>query len=167
SEAQLEGYDGTFRFQRLAGSGRRVTADGPGRPIGVEQSNSSIVFGDATVLKVFRRLEPGINPELELLQFLTRHGYPNIAPLLGWYQYDGRSFSATLGVVQRFFADATGGWEMSLDRIVTDPEGLLEALGRLGTVTAELHNVLACDGSDPAFNPEEPSAESLSLLTAT
>src|SRR5581483_9583495 len=45
--------------------------------------------------------------------------------------------------------------------------GLLEALGRLGTVTAELHNVLACDGSDPAFNPEEPSAESLSLLTAT
>jgi maltokinase len=167
SEAQLEGDDGSFRFQRPAGSGRRVDADGPARPIGVEQSNSSIVFGDATVLKVFRRLEPGINPELELLQFLTRHGYPNIAPLLGWYQYDGRSFSATLGVAQRFFPNATGGWEMALDRIATDPDGLLEDLGRLGTVTADLHNVLASDGSDPAFSPEEPSVESLSLLTAT
>ncbi len=166
-EAQLDGGDGTFRFQRPEGSGRRVNPDGPARPIGVEQSNSSIVFGDATVLKVFRRLEPGINPELELLQFLTRHQYANIAPLLGWYQYDGRLFSATLGVAQRFFPDATGGWEMALDRIITDPEGLLEDLGKLGTVTAELHNVLASDGGDAAFSPEEPSSESLSLLTAT
>ena len=79
--------------------------DAPARPIGVEQSNSSIVFGDQTVLKVFRRLEPGINPELEILQFLTDHGYANIAPLLGWYEYDGRSFSATLGVAQRFFPE--------------------------------------------------------------
>jgi maltokinase len=133
----------------------------------VEQSNSSIVFGDETVLKVFRRLEPGINPELELLQFLTEHEYPNIAPLLGWYEYEGRSFAATLGVAQRFFPDATGGWELALDQIGSDTEGLLAELGHLGTVTAQLHNVLASDANDPAFSPEEPSAESLSLLTAT
>ncbi len=70
-------------------------------------------------------------------------------------------------MAQRFFPDATGGWEMALERIVTDPEGLLEDLGQLGTVTAELHNVLASDGGDPAFSPDEPSSESLSLLTAT
>ncbi len=78
------------------------------RPMGVEQSNSSIVFGDETVLKVFRRLEPGINPELEVLQFLTRREFANIAPLQGWYEYEGRSLLATLGVAQRFFGDAVG-----------------------------------------------------------
>jgi maltokinase len=116
---------------------------------------------------VFRKLEPGINPELELLQFLTRHEYANIAPLLGWYEYDGRSFAATLGVAQRFFPDATGGWELALAQIGTDPDGFLVELGKLGQVTAELHNALASDATDPAFSPDEPSTQSLSLLTAT
>ncbi len=135
--------------------------------MGVEQSNSSIVFGDDTVLKVFRRLEPGINPELEVLQFLTRREFANIAPLQGWYEYDGRSFGATLGVAQRFFSDAVGGWELALDQIATDPAAFLIELGRLGAVTARLHNCLASDPGDPAFSAEEPSAESMSLLTAT
>jgi maltokinase len=162
----LDTEEGQFRFRRVPEAGS-LASDVPARPMGVEQSNSSIVFGDETVLKVFRRLEPGINPELELLQFLTEHEYPNIAPLLGWYEYEGRSFEATLGVAQRFFPDATGGWELALDRIGADTEGLLTDLGQLGTVTAQLHNVLASDANDPAFSPEEPSTESLSLLTAT
>ncbi|MDQ6836360.1 MAG: hypothetical protein M3016_09260 [Actinomycetota bacterium] len=163
---QLDTEQGSFRFIRVPSAGPLLTDD-PARPVGVEQSNSSIVFGDQTVLKVFRRLEPGINPELELLQFLTAHEYPNIAPLLGYYEYEGRSFATTLGVAQRFYADATGGWELVLAEINRDPEALLGELGRLGAVTAELHNALACDANDPAFSPEEPSAESLSLLTAT
>jgi maltokinase len=166
SELELETEDGVFRFHRAEQAGP-LLPEAPVRPVGVEQSNSSIVFGDETVLKVFRKLEPGINPELELLQFLTRQGFANIAPLLGWYEYDGRSFAATLGVAQRFFPDATGGWELALDQLATDSEGLLEELGGLGRVTAELHNALASDANDPAFSPEEPSAESLSLLTAT
>jgi maltokinase len=163
---QLETDVGAFRFS-IVDSALTLGADAPARPIGVEQSNSSIVFGDATVLKVFRRLEPGINPELELLRFLTRHQYTHIAPLLGSYEYEGRSFSATLGVAQRFFPEARGGWELALDEIRHDPEHLLSELGSLGSVTAELHNVLACDANDPSFAPEEPSVESLSLLTAT
>jgi trehalose synthase-fused probable maltokinase len=116
---------------------------------------------------VFRKLEPGINPELEVLHFLTRRDFPSIAPLQGWYEYEGRAYSATLGVAQRFFADAVGGWELALDQIAQDPAAFLAELGSLGKVTAELHNVLASDANDPAFSPEEPSAESLSLLTAT
>jgi maltokinase len=166
AESPLDAEGGCFRFARVAETGP-LLPDAPVRPMGVEQSNSSIVFGEETVLKVFRKLEPGINPELELLHFLTRRDFPSIAPLQGWYEYDGRAYSATLGVAQRFFADAVGGWELALDQIATDPAAFLSELGSLGTVTAELHNVLASDANDPAFSPEEPSAESLSLLTAT
>jgi maltokinase len=166
AESTLEGANGTFRFQRVELSGQ-LPLEAPVRPMGVEQSNSSIVFGDETVLKVFRRLEPGINPELEVLQFLTRREFANIAPLQGWYEYEGRSLLATLGVAQRFFADAVGGWELALDQIATDPAAFLIELGTLGTVTAQLHNCLASDAADPAFSPDEPSAESMSLLTAT
>jgi maltokinase len=166
SERTLESDDGVFSFHRVELTGP-LPLEAPARPMGVEQSNSSIVFGDETVLKVFRRVEPGINPELELLQFLTRRGFANIAPLQGWYEYEGRAFTATLGVAQRFFADAVGGWELALDQIGSNPEGFLAELGALGSVTAELHNCLASDPTDPAFSQEEPSAESLSLLTAT
>ena len=135
--------------------------------MGVEQSNSSIVFADETVLKVFRRLEPGINPELEMLRFLTEHGFESIAPLQGYYEYESRSLTATLGVAQRFMAGAVGGWELALDRIGTDPAAFLISLGALGQVTAALHNALASDNEDPAFAPEEPSQEALALLVAT
>ncbi|HYZ81473.1 MAG TPA: phosphotransferase [Solirubrobacteraceae bacterium] len=166
AEQSLEGESGSFRFQRVELTGQ-LPLEAPARPMGVEQSNSSVVFGEDTVLKLFRRLEPGINPELEVLQFLTRRGFENIAPLQGWYGYEGRTVITTLGVAQRFFADAVGGWEMALDQIGTDPAAFLVELGRLGAVTARLHNCLASDAGDPAFAPEEPSAESMSLLTAT
>jgi maltokinase len=166
SETTIDTGDGCVRFAKPELSGP-LSPDAPARPMGVEQSNSSIVFGDETVLKIFRRLEPGINPELEMLRFLTRQEFPHIAPLQGWYEFDGRSFSATLGVAQRFFPDAVGGWELALDQIRTDPAAFLIELASLGTVTAEMHNTLASDANDPAFSPEEPSAEALALLTAT
>jgi maltokinase len=166
AEQTLETDAGTLSFHRVDTTGP-LPLEAPVRPIGVEQSNSSIVFGEHTVLKVFRRLEPGINPELELLQFLTRHEFPNIASLHGWYEYEGRSFASTLGIAQRFLPGAVGGWELALERIGSDPDGFLAELGSLGTVTAELHNCLGSDPSDPSFIPEEPSAESMSLLTAT
>jgi maltokinase len=70
-------------------------------------------------------------------------------------------------VAQQFLPGATGGWELALERIPTDAEWFLDQLGDLGAVTAQMHNVLAMDASDPAFAPEEPSQEALSLLTAT
>ena len=163
---ELQAEDGRFSFRRVDGR-LELADDATVRPMGVEQSNSSIVFGEELVAKLFRKLEPGVNPELEMLRFLTTHAFENIAPLYGWAEYEGRSLSATLIVVQRFFADGTGGWELALDEITTEPDAFLERLGALGEVTARMHTVLGADASDPAFAPEEPSQEALSLLTAT
>ncbi len=91
-----------FRWAPSAGSGLGGTVDV--RPIGVEQSNSSIVFGDELILKVFRQIEPGVNPELEMLRFLTDHDFPHIASLAGWYEVEGRLIDATLGILQEFLA---------------------------------------------------------------
>jgi trehalose synthase-fused probable maltokinase len=70
-------------------------------------------------------------------------------------------------VAQQFLPDAVGGWELALDKVHSDPEWFLDQLATLGAVTAHMHNVLASDAGDPAFSPEEPSQEALSLLTAT
>jgi maltokinase len=163
---EIETVDGCFRFH-CADASVEVSEEVAVRLMGVEQSNSSLVFDDRLVLKVFRKLEPGVNPELEVLRFLTSHEFPNIAPLRGWYEYEGHALSSTLGVAQDFLPDAIGGWELALEEIPTEPETFLERLGTLGRVTAEMHNVLASDAGDPAFSPEEPSSEAMSLLTAT
>ena len=166
ADDEIEAHEGRFSFQRI--SDFTVIAEGaPARLMGVEQSNSSVVFDDRLVLKAFRKLEPGINPELEMLRFLTLHGFENIAPLQGWYEYEGQALAATLGVVQTYLPDAVDGWELALDEIPSRPEAFLERLSSLGEVTAGMHNVLASDSGDPAFSPEEPSQEAMALLTAT
>jgi trehalose synthase-fused probable maltokinase len=162
----LETDEGRFSF-RCLGTAPAADAETTVRPMGVEQSNSSVVFGERLVLKVFRKLEPGINPELEILRFLTAHGFPNIAPLHGWYEYEGTALAATLGVVQEFVPQAADGWTLALGQIVTEPEIFLERIGELGAATAQMHSALASDAGDPAFSPEEPSHEAISLLTAT
>jgi predicted trehalose synthase len=140
-----------------------LVPSGDVRAMGAEQSNSSIVFGEQQVLKVFRRVEPGVNPELEMLRFLSARGFENVAALTGWYEYGGELMQATLGILQEFVGDARDGWQLALD----DPGGLALRLGELGAATGRMHSVLGSDPADPAFAPEEPSAEALSLLTAT
>jgi maltokinase len=137
------------------------------RPMGVEQSNSSMVFGDALVLKSFRRLEPGVNPELELLRFLDQHGFENIAPLAGWYEYEGRLVDSTLGILQQYLKDARDGWSLAVEEDGPDPDDLIPRLQDLGAVTGRMHSALGSDASDPAFAPEEPTDEALALITAT
>jgi trehalose synthase-fused probable maltokinase len=163
--AEIETEEGRFSFYPV--EGLEVADEIDARPMGVEQSNTSIVFGDELVLKLFRKLEPGINPELEMLRFLTSHAFANIAPLQGWYEYEGHALAATLGVAQTYLPEATGGWELALEEIGSQPDRFLESLSGLGAVTAQMHNVLASDAGDPAFSPEEPSQEAISLLTAT
>jgi maltokinase len=158
--------EGTWRFRwaETAGAGLGGTVDV--RPVGVEQSNSSIVFGEALILKAFRRVEPGVNPELELLSFLSERGFPNIASLAGWYEFEGRFIDATLGILQEYLTGARDGWELALEEIATDPDRLLDRLHELGQVTGDLHTALGSDSSTPEFAPDEPSQEALALLTA-
>jgi trehalose synthase-fused probable maltokinase len=159
----LPADEGTVEFASIG----EVPDAQSARLIEGEQSNSSVVFDDALILKVFRRVEAGINPELELLRFLTEAGFPNIAELAGWYAYGGAQMEATLGIMQRFVANGEDGWERALDAIVAGDEAFFDTLRRLGEVTGRMHTVLGSAPSDPNFCPEQTSAESLGLLTAT
>jgi maltokinase len=159
--------DGTVEFNHVegfAGLGADLTSS---RIIDVEQSNSSVVFDDVLFMKAFRRLEPGTNPELETLRFLTDHGFPNIPPLGGWYSYLGPPLEATLGILQEFVPNAVDGWELALDELADTPDRFLGRLRRLGEVVGTMHATLASDANDPNFAPEQPSLESLGLLTAS
>ena len=166
SDSEVTVEDGVLGFHWAPSASSSLGGTVDVRPVGVEQSNSSIVFSDSLILKAFRRVEPGENPELELLRFLSARGFPNIAPLAGWYDFEGRLVDATLGILQEFLADARDGWELVLDQLGSDPDGLLSQVRALGEVTGELHTVLGSEASDPAFSPDEPSMESLSILTA-
>src|SRR5439155_423398 len=159
--AELTGGAGAVRFHTVDAP----SLGGSVRAMGAEQSNSSIVFDERSVLKVFRKVEAGDNPELEMLRFLQEHGFHNIAELEGWYEFAGELMEATLGVLQAFVADARDGWELALDEIA-EPR-LIDRLRRLGTVTGRMHSTLASDATDADFAPEDPGDEALSLLVAT
>jgi trehalose synthase-fused probable maltokinase len=165
-DADVRTEQGCFAFRHVEGA-HRPAADPPVRAMGVEQSNTSIVIDDRTVLKLFRKVESGINPELELLRFLTARGFDHIAPLHGWYEYEGSSLASTLGIAQEFIPDGLDGWELALAEIVSDPDHFLERVGSLGRITGQMHTTLASDASDPAFSPEDPSNEAMALLTAS
>jgi predicted trehalose synthase len=165
--ATVQASEGKIEFHTVEGLGETGTQVVAARPIGVEQSNTSVVFDEALILKSYRRLEAGINPDLEILQFLTEVGFPNVPALRGWYDVSARFIDATLGVLQDYVADARDGWELTLDDLSNDPGASLPRLRRLGEVTGELHSALASDSGDPAFSPEQPSVEALGLLTAT
>ncbi len=164
--AMVEAGEGVLEFRAVEG---QITGEGLGevRRLDAEQSNTSVVFGDRLILKAYRRLEAGLNPELEMLRFLTERGFPNIAPLAGWYAYVGKPLNTTLGILQAFVPNAPDGWELALAALQNDPDSFLARLRRLGEVTGAMHTALAGDATDAAFCPEEPSQEALPLLVAT
>ena len=147
--------------------GRRAAGDRTrprSGPMGAEQSNTSIVFDEQLVLKVYRRLEPGINPELEMLRFLTERGFANIAALAGWYATRGRLIDATLGVAAAASSrrPATAGTRARRARD-GDPErrSLDRACAARARSPAGCTPCSASDAERPDFAPEEPSAEAL------
>jgi trehalose synthase-fused probable maltokinase len=163
----LSGGEGVVEFGVIEGQASVGSELRDARQIAGEQSNTSVVFDEELILKVFRRLEAGINPELEMLRFLTQHSFENIAALAGWYAYSGRPMDATLGILQRFVANGEDGWELALDCLGDREEEFLSRLHRLGEVTGRMHTVLGADTEDPNFCPESASGESLGLLTAS
>jgi maltose alpha-D-glucosyltransferase/alpha-amylase len=87
--------------------------------IGGEQSNSSIVFGDQLILKIFRRTEMGINPDLEIGYFLTeRAGFTHTPPVAGTIEYrTKKGESAAIGILQKFVPNEGDAWRHTLDAL--------------------------------------------------
>jgi maltose alpha-D-glucosyltransferase/alpha-amylase len=149
------------------------------RRIASEQSNSSLIVGDAVMLKLIRRPSEGINPELEMTHRLTERGFANSAPLLGEVARvaaDGTRH--TLMLAQGFVRNQGDGWTFTLDFLARAVEEMAvtgePANGEHGVFTsyigfaaaigrrlAELHATLAEPSDDPAFAPHEADDASL------
>ncbi|MCT7351076.1 maltokinase [Streptomyces sp. 15-116A] len=113
-----------------------------------EQSNSSVVYGDTFILKLLRRIVPGVNPDLELPLALAREGCARVPPPTAWLvaDPDGSPVPASepyvLGVLQPFVQGATDGWELALRELAKGEDFVAEARA-LGRATAEVHTALA------------------------
>ncbi|MFJ6724871.1 phosphotransferase [Streptomyces sp. NPDC091281] len=124
------------------------------RRLTAEQSNSSVVFGDTFILKLLRRVVPGINPDLELPLALARAGCARVPAPTAWLTADldgdpgdgaaaaGGEEPYVLGVLQPFLQGATDGWELALRELAKGEDFAAEARA-LGRATAEVHTSLA------------------------
>jgi maltokinase len=141
------------------------------RPIGVEQSNTSVVYGQNYILKLFRRPAPGASRDVELHRALHQAGSTHIAEPLGTVEADGEDGEATtFGFLQRFLPDAVEGWatatasvrdllaeaDLHADEVGGDFAG--EA-GRLGVAVAEVHADLAATLGTEVVTPDKIAAE--------
>jgi maltose alpha-D-glucosyltransferase / alpha-amylase len=108
------------------------SADGPLPPriSGAEQSNTSIIYGQEFILKLFRKLEPGINPDLEIGRFLTSHGFEHSPPIAGWLEYQGAHREPmSVGILLQYVHNEGDAWAFTqdalsrfFDRVVTQHE---------------------------------------------
>jgi maltokinase len=122
------------------------TLRGPGRLLEAEQSNSSLVFGNRLILKLFRLLEPGENPELEVTRALAGAGFEACPAPLGWIE----GLGSTLGILQRYYPGSVDGWKLATERVADhyeseegEPGNFAGDAGALGRLTAELHAAMA------------------------
>lgn len=174
----VKGAHGTFRF---TGPGLDPLSP-PGavsaRTMGADQTNTSLVLDEQMIVKLFRRVDTGHNPDLELTRVLTEAGFSYTPPHLGELVYEGtlegEEVQVDLCVAQQFLTDSIEGWSETLKRLhqlydaVEDedvPEDmrflieeragdLLSLIQDLGDVTASLHIALSREELDPEIAPE-------------
>jgi maltokinase len=152
--------------------------------LGNEQSNTSLVYGEESILKVFRRLSPGPNPDLEVTTALARLGSPHVAEPLGWIETRLEGVSTSLAILSRYLRLASDGWLLAATSVrdlyamedsdlhameggTSDGVRAADAGGdfageahRLGIATAQVHADLAA-----AFGTDELSSDSVGELT--
>jgi len=153
------------------------------RRVGVEQSNTSTLIGDQAMVKVLRRLSPGLHPELEMARFLTEvAGFANTPPLLGAAEHIADDGTPTaLVVVQGFVRNQGDGWTTTVDYLERELDALrlgveqtsdeteagkpfgmyLQWAATLGQRTAEMHRALAMPGGGPDFDAEPVTSDDL------
>lgn len=159
-ERVIEG-DITWRWRRLGGKFPAIgTMDySRARAISAEQSNTSVVFDDQFIGKIFRRLQPGINPDLEIGEFLSLDGrFPHAPKLFGLVEIEVEGETTAIAALQEFVPNKGDGWSWLLEHLrqsnAEDAAALTESVALLGTRTGELHVALASDPDDGAFAPE-------------
>jgi maltokinase len=144
--------DGPVTFHTLPGVDLDATA--PSTPLSAEQSNSSVMFGEEALLKLFRRITPGINPDIEIHDVLTRAGSENVAALFGWIEAKSSDGPLQLGMLQQFLRTASDGWELALvsvRNLFAEADLYAEEVGgdfageaqRLGEAVNRIHELLA------------------------
>ena len=150
---------GALRFRRDP-SAEKVPEGLASIVVGAEQSNTSLVYGDQAILKVFRKVAPGVNPDIEVHSALASAGSIHIAEPLGWLEgtwHDpvlDAEVTGSLAMLQSFLPSATEGWEMaqtSVRDLFAEADLRADEVGgdfaaeayRLGAATAEVHADLA------------------------
>ena len=142
------------QFGGFVATGRPDAAAGPmgERRLGVEQSNTSVVIGERLILKLYRLLEGGENPDLEIGAFLTDVGFPDTPAVAGSITYARPGTEASAAVMLAELVPARGdGWAAMLEVLATDPGRGIELAARVGELTARLHAALASRPDEPAF----------------
>ena len=158
---------GPVRFVRYAESPDDVPVEKESLALTGEQSNTSMVFGDVAILKVFRRLQPGVNPDIEVQAALSKLGAKHIARLLGAVEADVNGTPSSLAMLQEYMTTATDGWVLATasvrDLMAEADLHAAEAGGdfageavRLGAAVAAVHADLAT-----AFGTRAATADEL------
>jgi len=161
---------GPLRFARRPGA--EIDTGLQSLVLTAEQSNTSLLFGEEAILKVFRRLSPGPNPDLEVPDALARIGSQHVAAPLGWITAQAQGRSTVLAVLSAYLRNAVDGWSLAAtsvrDYYASDTASAAQAGGdfsgeahRLGEATAEVHRDLAA-----AFGTQELSAHAYREMSA-
>jgi maltokinase len=143
---------GTLRFCRVPGA--EIEAGLDSLVLTGEQSNTSLVFGESAIFKVFRRVTAGPNPDLEVSLALAQLGSSHIAEPYGWVETRMDGATTVLAILSRYLRAASDGWSLAAtsvrDLYATEGARADEVGGdfageaeRLGAATAQVHRDLA------------------------
>jgi maltokinase len=120
---------------------------------GTEQTNSSVILNQEAILKLFRKIEPGEHPDVEVTKFLTiDRKFVHVPALLGTIRFEDRNDVTVAGMLQEFVPGAVDGWNYVLELQRRSPMSIEKDAEQLGAVTRALHEELASGEKGSEFD---------------